>query len=254
METYNTRPGLTNSRHNRLTPVPVAAVTLLMSLFAGLAMAAQDDDQTTALTLEYNDGKYDQAFNRCIAILKANNANMTAHYYLGNLYLKYKRFDQSSAEYNYCVAASKDPLIVEAAKKGLQAVEQNKAAAQAAPTGSPVADIPQVDPKVQEQIDRLKKEAADQIAIKKKVYDLNIERATQEMHDQYPRYIIGGQQGRMAWNETKKELEKERQGKLDRLRKQFDRDSEELQAACDKRVNDILATQANLQKLKAARH
>ncbi|MBS2010031.1 MAG: hypothetical protein JST01_23485 [Cyanobacteria bacterium SZAS TMP-1] len=178
---------------------------MLMSLFAGPAMAAQDDDQTTALTMEYNDGKYDQALNRCIAILKANNANMTAHYYLGNLYLKYKRFDQSSAEYNYCVAASKDPLIVEAAKKGLQAVEQNKA-------------------------------------------------ATQEMHDQYPRYIIGGQQGRMAWNETKKELEKERQGKLDRLRKQFDRDSEELQAACDKRVNDILATQANLQKLKAARH
>jgi tetratricopeptide (TPR) repeat protein len=213
---------------------------------------ASEEEQIKALMTEYGAGQYDAAFNRCVAILRTNSTNMTAHYFMGNLYLKYNKLDEAAAEYKYCVSAGPDAPESQAAQQGLQAVEQHRAAATTAATAS--SESPAVDAKVQEQIDRLHQEADQQIALRKKIFDSNVGIANQEMRDQIPRYIVGGIQGSLAWRETQQELTKEKQGKIDRYTKQFEREKQDINTACEKRVNDLIETQKNIQKRKAAGH
>ncbi len=138
---------------------------------------ASNDEQIKALMTEYGAGKYDAAFKRCVAILKADSTNMTVHYYMGNLYLKYNKLDAAAAEYKYCLGAGTDTPEAQAAQQGLQAVEQRRAAPPAAAATS--SEPPPIDAKVQEQIDRLRKGAEEQIEIKKRILDADIARAKQ---------------------------------------------------------------------------
>jgi hypothetical protein len=210
---------------------------------------AMDNAQTKALMDEYAAGKYDVAFKRCIAILKADTSNMTAHYYMGNLYLKYKKYDEATAEYNYVMAAGADTPEGQAAKQGLDAVEQAKSAV------PPLSDVaPPVEAKLQERIDRLRKEADEQIASKKKIYDTGVAYADNEYRAQMPAYVYRTTQGYSGLNSLKSELGKERQDRVDLLKRNLERETKDINADCEKRIKDLQDSYANVQRPIPVRH
>ena len=139
---------------------------IFLSLFTLLVLApgmtcvlapalAADEAQIKALMDEYDAGKNDLAYKRCIGILKANPQNMTAHYYMGNLYLRYNKLDQAEAEYKYCAAAGADSPEAQSAQQGLQAVAARRAMPAQTASAAPELGSDGVDARTQEQIDRI---------------------------------------------------------------------------------------------------
>jgi len=231
------------AKSTRFTTGLLVCLLALASLHSFPAIASEDE-QLKVLITEYSAGKYDAAFKHCVAILRVNKANITAHYYMGNLYLKYHKLDEAAAEYKYCVSAGADTTEGQAAQQGLEAVEKHRAAPSPAAAAAVSQEPPPVDANVQAQIDRLKTEAEERIAVQKKILDVKLAGAEQDMRDQTPRYRSRLLQWSMA------DLEKEKQAKTDRFNKEFERDKQDINDACDKRVNDLLDTQKNIDRRK----
>jgi hypothetical protein len=212
----------------------LCACAAVLSVLYNLPVSAIDNEQTKALMEEYNAGKYEAAFTRCTGILLADQKNITAHYYMGNLYLRYNKLDQAAAEYKYCMEKGTDALEVAAAKQGLEAIEDRRSGR--APV-APMAHVSAPDsPELKAKIDRLRAELAEQLDARKKKYDADMAKQKDEMNAQMMRDVNLTNGNRSDLTRVRESQSKERSDKADLLKATYMHDYSDLTNAFSQRV------------------
>jgi tetratricopeptide (TPR) repeat protein len=137
-----------NSAFGRTRTILLAALAILsMPLAAGAqaakpatydqaeAAVARENNLLRTMTMQYNNGQYVLAGHTGKEILAVDPTNLTAHYLMGNIFLKADLYDNAADEYEYCARHGLGTRIGDYARAALAKLK-----------GNPVVGAPNVSP------------------------------------------------------------------------------------------------------------
>ncbi|MBS1991028.1 MAG: hypothetical protein JSS83_10950 [Cyanobacteria bacterium SZAS LIN-3] len=161
----------------------LAAIAVGLALATGSALGLEPlSVNYDTMTSEYNRGDYLMAEEIGRRILTVQPSNLGVHYLLGNIHVRYGRYDQAMAEYKYCVQHGSGSQIGKNSERALEQISKHRnqqetdksptadttrgVASPLPPTGPAAqAESPdKVDLQTLEYKERLLKEGADLIA------------------------------------------------------------------------------------------
>lgn len=227
----------------------VAFLTLL--LFTASAtlpgIAADEESQVKAVLDQYFDNQFEKAEKLCRALLAAHPKSLTAHYLLGNICIKLNQVGEAEAAYKYCLRGGKDSSEAVNAYQALEQIyEQRRMASGStnsvsngpAPARPTAGTNHSSEDYVQEETARLQKDAKDKLDVKQRTLDDRLEQEQKAMQQQIANAPRGRRSGYFR-QEYQAQVKAEYQERVDRLKKEFEREKDEINQACQKRIDGL---------------
>ncbi len=123
-------------------------------------------------------------------------------------------------------------------------------------SGSMTSSSKSSDQYIQEQTDILTKEAKEQIAVKKRTLDDKIKQIQDEMREQmsgFQPFTSRKVAARTAVSEAQDQVKQEGQGRIDQLKNEFERQSEDINQAFQSRISALSEHYHNLDSRSGGR-
>lgn len=231
----------------------LAFLTLLL-LTAQVALpclAADEEGQIKSVLDLYFDNQFEKAKKLCRSLLTAYPKSLTGHYLLGNICIKLNQVAEAEAAYRYCLRGGKDSSEAVSAYQALEQIyEQRRMAsgstnnltnslgngsAQARPTAGTNHSSEEY---VQEETARLQKDAKDKLEVKQRTLDDRIKQEQRTMQQQIANAPRGRRSGYFR-QEYQAQVKAEYQERVDRLKKEFEREKDDINQACQKRIDGL---------------
>jgi predicted Zn-dependent protease len=241
---------------NRFLP-STANVTLTLLLLAALtalpAWAEDENSQTNAVLTQYDSGQFEKAKHLCERLLAAHPKSLTGHYLLGNICVKLYQLPQAEAAYNFCLKGGKNSPEASYAYKALEQIyDQRRSLTSVQPASFGAPPVPtsglnhRAEEKIQEETTRLQQDAKDQIAVKKRTLDDRIAQVKQEMSEAMY-YAPRGRRSGYYRQEYQNQVKNDGQERISRLTKEFERQRDEINQSCQKRIDDLSEYEHNIE-------
>ncbi len=232
----------------------IAAVLTLLLLTAHVALpvlAADEESQIKAVLDQYFDNQFEKAKKLCKSLLAAHPKNLTAHYLLGNICVKLNQVAEAEAAYKYCLRGGKDSTEAVNAYQALEQIYEQRRMASSSSNGlrgslsngsalsRPTAGTSHSSEEyVQEETARLQKDAKDKLEVKQRTLDDRIKQEQRTMQQQIANTPRGRRAGYFR-QEYQAQVKAEYQDRVDRLKKEFEREKDEINQACQKRIDGL---------------
>ncbi|MBU6454303.1 MAG: hypothetical protein KGS72_21175 [Cyanobacteria bacterium REEB67] len=184
------------------------------------AAVARENNLLRTMTMQYNNGQYVLAGHTGKQILSADPTNLTAHYLMGNIFLKADLYDNAADEYEYCYRHGLGTQVGDYARAALDKLRGNptvggpggnsSAAAPNNPTAAGAGansgqtfsnpaqpQVTRVDRQSAEYSDNAMKSAATLIENKRRTLEGTTARLNQEAQadiDAVPKYVYYGKE------------------------------------------------------------
>jgi hypothetical protein len=215
------------------------------------------------LVSAYGKGDYKKAYEIGCLILKQDPGNLTAHYLMGNCYVKFKQIDKAAEEYKYCTQTAAGNQIGKFAQQALDQIvahdraeiegERSKdAAPQYDPAESKGPPLDTLDLQTLEYKERLLKTGEDLIAANKKKLDARIERVRVQAEDsvQNLQAQIQGSPNRIAalaaFGPAREQVMNQAEATIQHLREQNEEEERRITAYYQGQVDKISSQKGNL--------
>jgi|JI9StandDraft_1071089.scaffolds.fasta_scaffold15018_4 predicted Zn-dependent protease len=220
---------------------------LLISQAALPCMAADEETQIKAVLDQYFDNQYEKAKKLCRTLLAAHPKSLTAHYLLGNICIKLNQVAEAEAAYKYCLRGGKGSTEAVNAYQALEQIyEQRRMASGSTNSVSNGSALPRPtagtnhssEEYVQEETARLQKDAKDKLEVKQRTLDDRLEQEQKAMQQQIANAPRGRRSGYFR-QEYQAQVRAEYQERVDRLKKEFEREKDEINQACQKRIDGL---------------
>jgi tetratricopeptide (TPR) repeat protein len=245
----------------------IAGTQLVLFSHASAALAETEAEAGKARSnmkealASYDAGDYRKAMDLCKKVLIAEPSNLTAHYVMGNICVKCNQIRDAKAQYSYCVQAGKDSSEAGYAKQALDQIEQQKNSPTPSPAGVSHASGTAGSGKgaeeyIQEQTDRLLSEAKEKIAVKQRVLDDKIKEIQSTVQQDVVNISQGASRGaanRAAKRDAEDEVRQNAQHSIDELRKEFEKQSEDINQSYQSRINALSEHYRNMDSHSGAR-
>lgn len=241
-----------------------AAVITLLFLTAQVALpclAADEDSQIKAVLDQYYDTQFVTAKKLCQSLLSAHPKNLTARYLLGNICVKLNQISEAEAAYKYCLRGGKDSTEAVNAYKALEQIYEQRRigkSAVAGPAYSSASTIPTAgtnrssEESIQEESARLQKDSQDKIAVKERTLDDRMKQEERSMREQIANAPRGRRSGYFR-QEYQAQVKAEYQDRVDRLKKEFEREKDDINQACQKRIDSLREYHSGIENRKSNR-
>ncbi len=220
---------------------------LLISQAALPCMAADEESQIKAVLDQYFDNQYEKAKKLCRTLLAAHPKSLTAHYLLGNICIKLNQVAEAEAAYKYCLRGGKGSTEAVNAYQALEQIyEQRRMASGSTNSVSNGSALPRPtagtnhssEEYVQEETARLQKDAKDKLEVKQRTLDDRLEQEQKAMQQQIANAPRGRRSGYFR-QEYQAQVKAEYQERVDRLKKEFEREKDEINQACQRRIDGL---------------
>ena len=225
----------------------VLALLLFATQVALPCMAADEETQIKAVLDQYFDNQYEKAKKLCRTLLAAHPKSLTAHYLLGNICIKLNQVAEAEAAYKYCLRGGKGSTEAVNAYQALEQIyEQRRMASGSTNSVSNGSALPRPtagtnhssEEYVQEETARLQKDAKDKLEVKQRTLDDRLEQEQKAMQQQIANAPRGRRSGYFR-QEYQAQVRAEYQERVDRLKKEFEREKDEINQACQKRIDGL---------------
>lgn len=235
--------------------VRARAAFLTLLLFTASAtlpgIAADEESQIKAVLDQYFDNQFEKAKTLCRTLLAAHPKSLTAHYLLGNICIKLNQVAEAEAAYKYCLRGGKDSSEAVNAYQALEQIYEqrrmasgstnsvgnslSKGSALSRPTAGTNHSSEEY---VQEETARLQKDAKDKLEVKQRTLDDRLKQEQKAMQQQIANAPRGRRSGYFR-QEYQAQVKAEYQERVDRLKKEFEREKDEINQACQKRIDGL---------------
>jgi tetratricopeptide (TPR) repeat protein len=230
--------------------VAVLSLLLLITQAALPCLAADEESQIKAVLDQHFDNQFEKAKKLCLTLLAAHPKSLTAHYLLGNICVKLNQVAEAEAAYKYCLRGGKDSSEAVNAYQALEQIYEQRWMA----TGStnslsnslsgPALPRPTAgtnhssEEYVQEETTRLQKDAKDKLEVKQRTLDDRLKQEQRVMQQQIANAPRGRRSGYFR-QEYQAQVKAEYQERVDRLKKEFEREKDDINQACQKRMDGL---------------
>lgn len=262
----------------RIPGLPIRLALSIVSLFLPASQAWAGDTaaapagqpahlEMKQVLADYDAGHYDRAMALCKRILIADPTSLTAHYVMGNICVKCNQIKDARAQYEYCLKVQAGKASPEAsyAKKALDQLdlqELKDAPSLRQPAGSSgrgqasAGTSKDADEYIREQTETLMKENKEKVAVKKRTLEDKIKQIHEDMQQQLynlPRVGMRRMAQMESKNDAQEQVKQEAQDKVDQLRKEFDREAEEINQSYQNRINALTEHFRNVESQSTGR-
>lgn len=226
------------------------ALLFLTTSAALPCLAADEESQVKAVLDQYFDSQFEKAKKLCNDLLAKHPRNLTAHYLLGNICIKLNQVGEAEAAYKYCLRGGKDSSEAVNAYKALEQIYEQRrmsTGSNNSPSNSlsgPALTLPTTgtnhssEERVQEETARLQKDAKDKLEVKQRTLDDRLEQEQRSMQQQLANAPRGRRSGYFR-QEYQAQVKAEYQERVDRLKKEFEREKDDINQACQKRIDSL---------------
>lgn len=241
--------------------VAVVACLLLANQSVLSCRAADEDSQVKAVLDQYYDSQFVTAKKLCQSLLAGHPKNLTARYLLGNICVKLNQLGEAEAAYKYCLRGGKDSTEAVNAYTALEQIYEQRRVGKSStirPAGPSASMIPTAgtnhssEESIQDETARLQKDAQDKLAIKQRTLDDRLKQEERSMHEQ----IANSPRGRRAGffrQEYQAQVRADYQDRVDRLKKEFEREKDDINQACQKRIDSLREYHSSIENRKLNR-
>lgn len=241
--------------------VAVVGFLLLTANAVHPCLADDEDSQVKAILDQYYDDQFETAKKLCRSLLAKHPKNLTARYLLGNICVKLNQIAEAEAAYHYCLRGGKDSSEAVQAYQALEQIYEQRRMGIRSTNGSsngPASPRPTAgtnhssEERVQEETARLQKDAKDKLEVKQRTFDDRIQQEQRVMQQQMANAPRGRRAGYFR-QEYQAQVKAEYQDRVDRLKKEFEREKDDINQACQKRIDSLTEYHSSIENRKLNR-